>query len=76
MSRLSYLKGAATGFVFALLLLGWWGFSVGLGVSGGVYHWPFELATTDVWVTGDVFLTLTASVAGLAVFAATQEGPD
>ncbi|MDG6910040.1 MAG: hypothetical protein JRN17_03450 [Nitrososphaerota archaeon] len=73
MSRFSYLAGTLTGFLFALILLGWWGFSVGIGVSGDVYVWPFELFTTDVWVTGDVFLTLTASVAGLAVFAASRE---
>ena len=65
--RFSFISGAAVGFFFALVLLGWWGFSEGIGISGGVYVWPFQLVTTDVWVTGDIFLTLTAFLTGLAV---------
>ena len=70
MSRVSFVSGAAVGFFFALVLLGWWGFSEGIGVSGGVYVWPFQILTTDVWVTGDVFLTLTGLIAGLALYSA------
>ena len=72
MSRFSFISGAAVGFFFALVLLGWWGFSEGLGVSGGVYVWPFQLVTTDVWVTGDIFLTLTAFLTGVAVVLASR----
>ena len=72
MTRLSFLSGAVFGFFFALVLLGWWGFSEGIGVSGGVYVWPFQLFTTNVWVTGDVFMTLTALLAGLAVVLASR----
>ena len=32
MSRFSFVSGAAVGFFFALVLLGWWGFSEGLAV--------------------------------------------
>ncbi len=68
--NLTFLKGAAFGFLFALVLLGWWGFSEGIGVSGGFYIWPFQLVRTNVWVTGDVFLTLTGLIAGLALYSA------
>lgn len=64
------------GFLFALVLLGWWGFSEGLGVSGSVYVWPFQLFTTNVWVTGDIFLTLTAAIAGTGVYLALRGEPD
>ena len=74
MSRFSFISGAAVGFFFALVLLGWWGLSEGLGVSGGVYVWPFQLFTTDVWVTGDIFLTLTAFLTGVAVVLASRMG--
>ena len=33
MSRFSFISGAAVGFFFALVLLGWWGFSEGLGAA-------------------------------------------
>jgi hypothetical protein len=58
-------KGLVLGFVFALLSLGWWGFSEGLGVVGGYYDWPFHVIKTDVWVTGDIFLSLNAVVVGI-----------
>ena len=65
-----FLKGALVGFLFALVLLGWWGFSVGIGVSGASYIWPYQIVATPIWATGDVFLTLTATVAGVAVWLA------
>ena len=72
-ANLSFLEGAVFGFIMALVLAGWWGFSEGIGVSGDSYVWPFQLVTTDVWVTGDIFLTLTGLVAGLALLFAKRE---
>lgn len=67
-----FVVGSVFGFLFALVSLGWWGFSEGLGVSGGSYVWPFQLFTTTVWVTGDIFLTLNAMIAGCAVLYASR----
>ena len=67
-----FVIGAAFGFFFALVSLGWWGFSEGIGVSGGSYVWPFQLFTTSVWATGDIFLTLNALLAGSAVLYAAR----
>lgn len=67
-----FLIGITFDFFFALVSLGWWGFSEGLGVSGGSYVWPFQLFTTSVWATGDIFLTLNALIAGMAVLYATR----
>ena len=63
-----FLKGAAVGFLFALCLSGWWLMGEGIGVSGSQYVWPFQLFTTNVWVTGDIFMTMVAVLAGVGAY--------
>jgi hypothetical protein len=60
-------KGLVLGFFFALLSLGWWSFSVGLGVHGDYYDWPFFLFRTNIWTTGDIFLSMNAALVGIII---------
>lgn len=76
MKREYYLFGLTTGFLFALVVSGWWLFSEGIGVSGGKYEWPFMLFETNLAVTGDIFLTLTAAIAGTGVYLALRGESD